>query len=205
MELTAMKLTEFVDVLASDSPAPGGGSAAALTGALGAGLVVMVAKLTIGKKKYAEHDALMKEIAKEAEDLTNKLTEYVDKDTAAYNAVSAVFSMPKNTDEEKAARSKAMQDALKYASKVPFEVMELCLAALKTAEKAVGTSNQNAASDLGVAALNLNAGINGAWLNVQINIAGIKDEDFVKPLRQNGLDMLDDAAKIAARINEGIQ
>ncbi|MCL2204399.1 MAG: cyclodeaminase/cyclohydrolase family protein [Defluviitaleaceae bacterium] len=202
--LTGLKVSEFINRVASDSPAPGGGSVAAVTAAQGIALTRMVALLTVGKKKYAQYDALMGEISAKAEVLANKLTAYVDKDTEAYNGVSAVFALPKNTDEEKKARSAAMQTALKAAAAVPFEVMELCVEALKLTEEAVGKSNTNAASDLGVAALNIGAGAMGAWLNVKINLAGIKDADFTARYGQQGATLDKEAQAISARIYEQI-
>jgi len=200
MKLTEMKLHEFNDAVASKAPAPGGGSVAALTAANGAALTAMVAKLTGGKKKYAEHDALMQEIIEESEKLTAELMACVDKDTEAYNGVSAVFDMPKNTDEEKAARSEAMQKALEAAVLVPLRVMELCLDALKITDKAVGKSNVNAASDLGVAALNLSTGSLGAHLNVKINLSGIKNEAFVNKYKPLCLEMYEAAYTLSESI-----
>jgi len=202
--LTQLKVNEFVNLIASDSPAPGGGSVAAITAAQGIALTKMVALLTIGKKKYAEHDALMREISAKAEELTTELVEYVNKDTEAYNGVSAVFAMPKATEVEKAARSAAMQKALKAAAIVPFKIMECCLEALKITEKAVGKSNTNAASDLGVAALNLGAGVMGAWLNVKINLSSIKDETFVSEYAQKGEAVHKEAYEISAKVYEAI-
>jgi len=186
MKLTNMNLSEFNIALASKEPAPGGGSASAMAGAMGISLATMVANLTIGKKKYAEFDGLMEEIIAESATLQRKLTEAIDRDTEAYNGVSAVFSMPKETDEEKVTRANAMQDALKSASLVPLEVMELCDASLGLVEKMLGKSNTNCASDFGVAALNLGSAAMGAWMNVLINLGGIKDEEFASKVRTGG-------------------
>ncbi|MCL2188065.1 MAG: cyclodeaminase/cyclohydrolase family protein [Defluviitaleaceae bacterium] len=202
--LTNLNLKDFVNQVASNSPAPGGGSVAAVTAAQGIGLTRMVALLTIGKKKYAEHDALMHDIAEKAQILTAQLTDYIDKDTDAYNGVSAVFSMPKETDAEKSARSIAMQAALKTAAIIPFEVMQKCVEALKLTEQAIGKSNTNAASDLGVAALNLGTGAMSAWLNVKINLAGIKDENFVREYTQKGKALDTQAQEISAKIYESV-
>lgn len=173
-----MKVSDFINELSSSAPAPGGGSAAALAGALGIALTEMVCNLTIGKKKYAQHEALAKQILIEATSVKEELQINIDKDTEAYNAVDAVFSMPKDTIEQKEQRTNLMQQALKTATIIPFHVMELCLEALYITEKAVGKSNINAASDLGVAALMLGAATKSAGLNVLININSIKDEDF---------------------------
>ncbi len=121
MELVELKVNEFMHVLGSDEPAPGGGSASALAAAMGISLVKMVAELTTGKKKYAEHEALIQEVLKEATSLQGVLLEAIDKDTQAFNVVSAVFSMPKNTEEEKMARREAMQLALKGAAISPMK------------------------------------------------------------------------------------
>ena len=202
-KLINLKVADFVNILASDVPAPGGGSAAALTGAMGAGLVNMVALLTLGRKKYEVHEALMKEIAKKTEELTAKLLVSVDRDTEAYKAVSAVFAMPKSTPEEKAARDAAMEEALKGAAIVPYEVMELCMASLRLAQKALGKSNTNAVSDLGVAALNLSAALKGAWLNVAANLEGIKDEIFTIEYRARGEKLISEGEHIADFITKG--
>ena len=151
MKLTDMQVKEFIDVLASDAPAPGGGSAAALAGAMGAGLGKMVASLTIGKPKYAEYEEKAKEIFERGGELSKQLVVAIDRDTESFDGVSAVFAMPKNTDEEKAVRKEAMQKALKEATLVPYHTMELCLESLKVVEMGVGCTNSSAASDLGVA------------------------------------------------------
>ena len=125
--------------------------------------------------------------------------EAIDKDTEAFNLVSAAFKMPKDTDENKAARSKAIADATLVATEVPFETLTLCMDALKVTETIVGKSNPNAASDLGVAALNLLAGIKGAWLNVMINLPGVKDE-AAKAKFAEGAKMVEEAEVIADAI-----
>ena len=204
MKLTNMNLSEFNIALASKEPAPGGGSASAMAGAMGISLATMVANLTIGKKKYAEFDGLMEEIIAESATLQRKLTEAIDRDTEAYNGVSAVFSMPKETDEEKVTRANAMQDALKSASLVPLEVMELCDASLGLVEKMLGKSNTNCASDLGVAALNLGSAAMGAWMNVLINLGGIKDEEFASKVRTGGEEILKRCETASWRIIEQV-
>ena len=202
MKLTEMTLPAFCELLGSDAPAPGGGSSAALTGALGVALTTMVAALTTGKEKYAEHETLMQEILKEGETLRLQLVDAIDRDTEAFNGVSAVFSMPKDTDDEKEARKQAMQNALKACTLTPFEMMECSLAALRLTKKALGKSNTNAASDLGVAALSLKAATQGAWLNILINIGGIRDENFVTEYRTKGENILKEVAPMADEIYE---
>ena len=202
MKLTEMKLTEFCAALASKEPAPGGGSASANIAAMGVGLLAMVANLTVGRKKYAEHQELMQKIITETDALRLRLVDAINRDTEAYKVVSAVFSMPKETDDEKAARTAAMQAALRTATEVPYEVMELCYASLTLAARAVGKSNTNAASDLGVAAHSLLAGARGAWMNVLINLGGIKDKEFVAAKRSGGEDIIAEVENMAEGIVE---
>lgn len=177
MKLVDMTVKNYLDVLKSEAPAPGGGSVSALSAAQGAGLVAMVCDLTIPKEKYAEYKELCQSIKAEILEVFDELVIGIDKDTEAYNKVSAAFKLPKGTDEEKATRSKAIQEATIIATEVPYETMELCMKGIEITEKIVGKSNPNASSDLGVAALNLLAGIKGAYLNVMINLPGIKSEE----------------------------
>ena len=204
MKLAEMQVTEFVNLMASDAPAPGGGSAAALEGALGAALTAMVCALTVGKKKYADVQELAVESQKKAEDLKARFVDVMDRDTEAFNAVSAVFAMPKDTDEQKAARKAAMQEALKGCTKTPFEMMQLACETLELTRSLVGRLNASAASDLGCSALSLRAAIQGAWLNVLINISGITDEAFAAEYRANGQALLDKALPLADEIYEEI-
>ena len=204
MKLADMQVTEFVNLMASDAPAPGGGSAAALEGALGAALTAMVCALTVGKKKYADVQELAVESQKKAEELKARFVDVMDRDTEAFNAVSAVFAMPKDTDEQKAARKAAMQEALKGCTKTPFEMMQLACETLELTRSLVGRLNASAASDLGCSALSLRAAIQGAWLNVLINISGINDEAFAAEYRANGQALLDKALPLADEIYEEI-
>lgn len=177
MKLVDMTVKNYLDVLKSEAPAPGGGSVSALSAAQGAGLVAMVCDLTIPKEKYAEYKDLCQSVKAEILEVFDELVIGIDKDTEAYNKVSAAFKLPKGTDEEKATRSKAIQEATIIATEVPYETMELCMKGIEITAKIVGKSNPNASSDLGVAALNLLAGIKGAYLNVMINLPGIKSEE----------------------------
>ena len=200
MKLVELKVNEFCDVLSSDAPAPGGGSTAALEGAVGAALTAMVASLTVGKKKYAEYEENAKAIIEKANAIKVKFIDVLDRDTEAFNGVSAVFEMPKNTDEEKAARKAAMQKALKACTETPMEMMELCLESLKITESILGKFNTSAASDLGVSALSIKAAVQGAWLNVLINLGGIKDEEYVKEYKEKGQKILEQVLPLADKI-----
>ena len=204
MKLVEMKVNEFVDLMASDEPAPGGGSAAALEGALGAALTAMVCALTVGKKKYADVQELAIESQKKGNELKAQFVDVIDRDTEAFNAVSAVFAMPKDTDEEKAARKAAMQEALKGCTKTPFEMMELACQALELTRSVVGKLNASAASDLGCAALSLKAAIQGAWLNVLINIGSLKNKELAEDYRKKGEALLERALPVADRIYQTV-
>ncbi|WP_217588624.1 cyclodeaminase/cyclohydrolase family protein [Lentibacillus saliphilus] len=204
-KLVDLSITDFTAKLGSDEPAPGGGSASALVAGVGAALTRMVAELTVGKEKYAEYNDEMESLLKEMTSLNDKLLVAIDADTEAFNKVSAVFTMPKETDEDKAKRKEAMQEALKYATKVPFETMELIADAIRLTATAIGKSNTNAASDLGVAALTMKAGLYGSWLNVLINIGGVKDEDFRNEYAKKGQAILKESSEVADHIYKEIE
>lgn len=204
MKLCDMTLSSYLELLGSDAPAPGGGSASALLGAQGAALAAMVAALTVGKKKYPLDQALCIDVAEKATALRNTLLLQVDKDTEAFNLVSAAFRLPKESDEEKATRKKAIADATLVATKVPFETMTLCQEALALTASLIGHSNQNAASDLGVSALNLIGAMKGAWLNVLINLGGLADEALAAELKEKGEKAVKEAEKAADAIYEAV-
>ena len=204
MKLAELKTAEFVDLLASDAPAPGGGSAAALEGALGAALTAMVCGLTVGKKKYAEFQELAEEAQKKATDLKARFVDVMDRDTEAFNVVSAAFGMPKDTDEEKAARSAAIQKGLEGCTKTPFEMMELAVETLELTASILGKSNDSAASDLGVSALSLRAAVQGAWLNVLINIGSLKNKELAADYQAKGEALLAKALPLADQIYDTV-
>ena len=200
MKLADLKVTEFVDLLASDAPAPGGGSAAALEGAIGAALTAMVCGLTKGKKKFAEFNDLAVEAEVKALALKDRFVDVMDRDTEAFNVVSAAFGMPKETDEEKAARSAAIQKGLEGCTATPFEMMEIAVETLELTDSILGKSNDSAASDLGVSALSLRAAIQGAWLNVLINIGSLKNQERAEDYRVKGEALLAKALPLADKI-----
>lgn len=204
MKLAELKTAEFVDLLASDAPAPGGGSAAALEGALGAALTAMVCGLTVGKKKYAEFEELAQSAQEKALDLKARFVDVMDRDTEAFNVVSAAFGMPKATDEEKAARSAAIQKGLEGCTRTPFEMMELAVETLELTASILGKSNDSAASDLGVSALSLRAAIQGAWLNVLINIGSLKNKELGEDYRKKGEALLAKALPLADQIYDAV-
>ncbi|MBQ6495879.1 MAG: cyclodeaminase/cyclohydrolase family protein [Firmicutes bacterium] len=200
MKLIDLKLNEYLDVLLSDAPAPGGGSVSALAGAQGAALMAMVCDLTTSKKKYEavhEHCAAIKE---EATALYKELAASIDRDTDAYNLIAAAFKMPKETPEEKALRKKAIADGTLEATKVPFSVMEYAYKGLELADRLQGHFNTNCASDFGVGVLNFMTCLRGAWLNVKINLPGVKDEVFAAKCEEEGLKMIKQGEEIARRL-----
>lgn len=203
--LTDKSLTEFTGALAADTPTPGGGSSAALQAAQGAALVTMVARLTLGREKYAEVFPVMEKAVAEGAVLLDELLSLVDRDTEAYDGFSAALALPKGTDGEKAARSAAMQAALKGATETPYAVMTAAFKALELAGRVAARFNLNAASDLGVAALGLVAAMRGAWLNVRINLGAIRDEAFRANYEAEGPAMLARAESLAADIMMAVE
>ncbi len=191
MKLADLKTYEFTELLASDAPAPGGGSAAALEGAIGAALTAMVCTLTIPKKAYAEHAEELAAIREKAESIRAKFIDVMDRDTEAFMVVSRAFSMPKATDEEKTARSSAIQAGLEGCTATPFEMMELAAETIEMTRSMLGRFNETAASDLGVAAISLRSAVQGAWLNVLINIGSLKNAELAESYRTRGQALLE--------------
>jgi methenyltetrahydrofolate cyclohydrolase len=176
---TRKTMHAFLDEVASSSPAPGGGSVAALSGALGAALTSMVCNLTIGKKKYADVDDEMKKVLEQSEHLREQFTTMIERDTQAFNKVVEAIALPKDTDPQKALRAAAIREATKEATLVPLEVMKHCIDALALAQDVASKGNVNSVSDAGVSAYMLHAALEGAALNVRINLNGLNDPEFV--------------------------
>jgi len=180
--LASMKINDFLSELASSSPAPGGGSVAALAGSLGAALSSMVCNLTVGKEKYADVQDEIKETLKKSEQLRKDLTKLIDEDTEAFNGVMMAFKMSKDTEEQKKKRSKAIQEGYKTAASVPLETANTCEKILDVALVIAEKGNLNSITDAAVSALMAQAGVESAILNVKINLGSIKDEAFVKKI-----------------------
>jgi glutamate formiminotransferase/formiminotetrahydrofolate cyclodeaminase len=176
--LMSMTAARFLDEVSTDSPAPGGGSVAALMGSLGAALATMVANLTVGKKGYEGAWAELAAMAERGQALKDRLSRAVDEDTEAFNRVMEAMRLPKGTPEQQEERTRAIEVANKGAAEVPLLTARLCLDAIALAATAAELGNRNSASDAGVAALAARAGVEGAALNVRINLAGIADADF---------------------------
>ncbi len=178
-----MTIAEFADMVASDSPVPGGGSMAAVSGVMGAALSEMVANLTVGKKKYIEVEEEMKEIASKASSLRNKLLNDIQRDSDSYDKVMAAYKMPKESDEEKAKREDAIQESLKSAALVPLDVAETASEIMSLTGHVVEKGNKNAVTDGLVACMMVRTSVLSALFNVKINLDSIADEDFVNEMK----------------------
>lgn len=193
-------IQKFLDELAGSSSTPGGGSAAAVMGAMGAALVSMVCNLTIGKKNYADVEADMREVLGRSENLRHRLTGMINDDVAAFNQVMAAYGMPKNSDEEKARRTAAIQEALKRATQVPLSCAKVSFEVMELAKRAAEKGNVNVVSDAGVAVLAACSALKSAALNVYVNTAAIKDEAF----NAQKLAELDKVLADADRFTDGV-
>ena len=182
MKLVEQRVIDFVAATASKAPTPGGGAIAALTAATGAALAEMVANLTVGKKGYEAVQPEMEELQAKAEAIRKRMLELSQADADVFNIFMNALGLPKNTDEEKAARTAAIQQAYKDAAMVPFEIGELANQIFDLAELASRKGNQNLITDGIIAAINARAAVKSAFLNVRINLSGIKDESFVEEL-----------------------
>lgn len=179
MKLVEKRVIEFVDATASKEPTPGGGAIAALTAATGAALAEMVANLTFGKKGYEDVQDEMKTLQVEAQGIRQRMLELSQADADVFNLFMDALGLPKETDEEKDKRSKAIQAAYKNAAMVPFEIGELAYQIFALAELATRKGNKNLITDGIIAAINARAAVKAAFLNVRINLSGIKDTKFV--------------------------
>lgn len=170
------KVSNFLNELASNSPTPGGGSVAALAGALGAALISMVGNLTVGKKKYEDVEEEIKRILSSSEKLRYELSQLIEDDVKVFNNFMSTYKMPKETEEEKKVRAEKIQESLIEAAKVPLKVAYKCLDILSLSKEVAEKGNINVVSDAGVAALMAEAALESAILNVKINLKMIRDE-----------------------------
>lgn len=203
--LVELSLVEFMRKLAGPDATPGGGSAAALSGALAASLVTMVGGLTVGRKGFEEVTETLDVMCEQGHAITETLTLAVDRDAEAYNGVMAAFGLPKTTDEEKGTRSEAIQAAMTVASEVPFEVAEECLATAELAAIALEKGNPNASSDAAVGLLLALTGLEGAVLNVATNLDALKDAAYASAKRQELERILQRGAELRAQMWETVR
>jgi len=204
MKLEDLSIKEFLEKTASGSPVPGGGSVAALSAAVAAGLAEMVANLTIGKKGYEAKEKQMKMIAKAAAEYRNKLIKDIDRDSDAYNDVLAAFRLPKSSEQEKNIRKQAIQDAFKKASLVPLDVAKNALKIIELADRVVKHGNKNAVTDGAAAVMMARAAVLSALYNVKINLSSIKDMDFVERIRKDATSLESEIENKEREILSGI-
>ena len=181
-KLIDMNLVAFANETASESPAPGGGSISAYVGALGASLATMVANLSSHKKGWDDQWEYFSNYAQKGQTIKDELLKLVDEDTNAFNKIMNAFGLPKNSDEEKQARTQAIQDATLYATQVPLKTMQVCFSGYEIAQAMVEKGNPNSVTDAGVGALCIRTAIYGAYLNVKINASGLKDKIVAEKL-----------------------
>jgi methenyltetrahydrofolate cyclohydrolase len=197
-------LRDFNKLLSSSEPAPGGGSTAALSGVLGTALSMMVVNLSIGKKAFEGLEegtkAKIKEDFEKLKELNDELVELVDEDTRAFNSFMEAMKLPKNTEEERSNRAQKLQKASIYALEVPLKVAEKCLLVLKHQLSIVKYGNKNAVSDVGVGAILSLAGLEGAALNVKINLPGIDVAGIKEDALENIENYLEEGNKLKAEI-----
>lgn len=182
--LRTKTVDDFLKVLASDASTPGGGSVAALSGALGCALFIMVLDLTIGKKKYLEVTPDLEVLKPEIESLLEELTDSIDRDAKAYDTFTAARQLPKSTDEEKTIRREAMQTAMKTAAETPKATARYIHQAMKMGMEIAQKGNVNVLSDTGVGMSCLMTGLMSALMNIAINLGGLKDESYVSQMRE---------------------
>lgn len=179
MKLDQLSVRDFVTELGSGNPTPGGGSVAALCGALGAALSAMVSKLTVGREKFNQTQESMEEVKKTADDLVARFLDLVQEDSDAYQKVTAAFEIPKETEEQNDSRQAAIEEAMKRAATVPLETLRASERLMGIAREAIRGGNPNAITDAGAAVQLANATAVVASYNVRINLSRIKDEAFV--------------------------
>lgn len=200
MKISQKTCVDFVDVLASKSAVPGGGGAAALTGAIGMALGSMVCNLTIGKKKYAEYEEQIKEILFQAEKMQKDLLDMIDEDAECFLPLSKAYGLPKDTEEQKRIKEETMENALKTACEVPIKIVKVCYDAIKLHEELVDKGSKLAISDVGVGVQCLRAAILSGQLNVVININSIKDQEYVNRVKEEVDTLVTDGVKICDEV-----
>jgi len=192
-KLIDMTLRDFADELSRDSPAPGGGSVAAINGALGAALASMVANLTYGKKKYADVWDDMLKVGEKAQELKDAFLSLIDEDTAAFDALMDAMRLPKKTEEEKKIREREIENATKRAIEVPLKTLRKSIEIFNLADELADKGNPNALSDAGVSALTAYSAAYSAYLNVLINLAGLSDTEYAEKVREESNSLLKEA------------
>lgn len=202
--MTDMNMNEFLEVLSSSAPVPGGGGACGYVAAVGMSLGSMVANLTTGKKKYAEYQEEIEKIITEAKTITKELAECMDKDAVSFEPLSKAYGLPKNTDEEIAYREEVMEKALVTASEAPLLMMETIYKSLKVLERLAVIGSRIAISDVGVGVQMCKAAINGASLNVYINTKMMKNTDIAEEMNTRADELVIMSNELADRTYEEV-
>ncbi|MCD4729087.1 MAG: cyclodeaminase/cyclohydrolase family protein, partial [Bacteroidales bacterium] len=193
-KLVDLTVEEFTNETASESPAPGGGSISAIMGAMGASLGTMVANLSSHKRGWDDRWEEFSHWAEKGKYYQDELLKMVDEDTNAFNKIMDAFGLPKKSEEDKAIRHQAIQDATKYAIEIPFKVMQLCYDSMEVNKAMAEFGNPNSVSDAGVGAIAALAGVKGAFLNVKINASDLDDKAYVDEMISEGKKLQEDAA-----------
>jgi methenyltetrahydrofolate cyclohydrolase len=202
MTTAAMTIEQFLEVLAARQSMPGGGAAAAITGAQAAALVSMVVNFTLGNNRYAAVEEEMRGYLAASEELRQEMSDLADRDIEAFNAVAACYAMPRSTDAEKSLRTAALQEALKGATEVPFILAEKCLDLLRLIEPVGAKGNVNVVSDAATALYLVDAALDSAMINVNINLKSLKDTEFVTAATARRDTLLADARQAYARARQ---
>jgi formiminotetrahydrofolate cyclodeaminase len=197
-------IKEFIEAVASQSPAPGGGSVSACAGSLAAALAGMVSRLTVNKKKYADVKDEISEVMMRADGLKEELFNLISDDAKAFDDVMAAMKMPQDTDKMKAEREKAIQKATIQATRIPLKVMELSYMAIKCSQVVAEKGNVNSLSDAGVSSLAGRTAVIGAYMNVKINIPGIEDEKVKSEIQEKAEKIRKDALEMAQKIENDV-
>lgn len=205
MKIAQKSCIEFVDALASKSAVPGGGGAAALTGAIGIALGSMVCNLTIGKKKYVEYEESLKSILAKAKCLEKDLLDMIDEDAECFLPLSKAYGLPSSTEEERKIKDETMETSLKEACKVPIKIVKVCYEAIKLHEDLVDKGSRLAISDVGVGVQCLRAAILSGQLNVFININSMKDEQYVEAIRTEVNELVKDGVRICDEVYKNVE
>ena len=197
--------TRFLDALASSEPTPGGGSAAAVAGAVAAGLVSMVCNLTVGQERYAAVEEDVKGLLQVSEELRVRLVRLAEEDMAAYGSFARAQRMPRSSPEERSKRTQQMQEALRQCTLVPLEIAEACRRILELTPETAEKGNPHAITDVGVAAVLAEAAMRGALLQVKVNLRWLKDEEFIAEQQQRVPAVTDGAAELKERVVEMVE
>ena len=204
MKIADMKVTELINAVGSDAPAPGGGAVAGLAGGIGVALTMMVNGLTLSKPEFAEDRARSLDAIAKGNELKERFVDVMNRDSEVFDVLIYSLAMPKSNDAEKAIRRGAVQASFRNCTEVPLTMMEICSESIDLLTGLVGTTNPNVVSDLGIAALTLKTAMQSAWLNVLINLSSLKDKEYANECCKKGETMLAHAIPLAEESYEKV-